>query len=236
MTDPVLPDDVTGLELDRFVAKELRSLPPHVAVPVARHLVMAGRLMDSDPQGAYAHAQAAARRAARLAVVREACGLAAYQVGAWSEALADLRAARRINGSVEYWPVMADCERGLGRPQKALQMAGAPEANRLDRESQVELRIVAAGARADLGQLDAAVVTLQCKELTADSREPWAARLRYAYADALMAAGRPEDALLWFHRAASVDSQGVTDADDRIAALEGTEFIDVSLEELPEHE
>ncbi len=192
---------------------------------------MAGRLMDSDPEQAYAHAQAASRRAARLGIVREAAGLAAYATGRFSEALADLRAARRINGSVEFWAVMADCERGMGRPQKALQMAGAPEAGRLDTENQVELRIVAAGARADLGQLDAAVVTLQSRELTSDSREPWAPRLRYAYADALLAVGRRDEAVLWFHKAAAVDNDGVTDADDRIAELEGTVFVDLLDEE-----
>jgi len=51
------------------------------------------------------------------------------------------------------------------------------------------MRIVASGARCDLGEFDAAVITLTCKELKSESEE-WAVRLRYAYADALDKAGR----------------------------------------------
>jgi hypothetical protein len=109
---------------------------------------------------------------------------------------------------------MADCERGLGRPLKALDMAGSPEVKRLDKAGEIEMRIVASGARRDLGELDAAVITLTCKELKTEGEE-WAVRLRYAYADALHAAGRKAEATEWFNKCAEIDGDEITDAQDR---------------------
>jgi tetratricopeptide (TPR) repeat protein len=109
---------------------------------------------------------------------------------------------------------MADCERGLGNPLKALNLAGSDEVKRLAKPEEIEMRIVASGARRDLGEFDAAVVTLQCKELKNES-EDWALRLRYAYADALEAAGRVEEAREWFRKCADLDPDGETDAFER---------------------
>jgi hypothetical protein len=193
---------------------------------VGSHLVMAGRLIDEDPEQAYKHARTAQQLAPRLAATREALGLTAYLSDRYAEALAELRAARRITGSNHQWAVMADCERGLGRPEKALEMAQAPEVKELDKGTQVELRIVAAGARRDLGQVDAAVAMLQGADLTPAHTEPWTARLRYAYADALLEADREAEAREWFARAAEADTEGITDAEDRIAELDGVVFSD----------
>ncbi len=202
------------------------SLPKTLAEDVARNLVMVARLIDEDPEGAYGYSRVALRLASRVAAVREAAGFAAYATQKYAEALAEFRAARRMTGGVELWPVMADCERGLGRPEKALDMAGAPEVNKLDRAGQVEMRLVAAGARRDMGQLDAAIVTLQSPELASHSVQPWTARLRYAYADALLAAGREDEAREWFAKALESDKDGSTDASDRLAELDGVEFVD----------
>ncbi|WP_218159060.1 tetratricopeptide repeat protein [Streptomyces sp. yr375] len=206
--------------------QELMSLPKTLADDVARNLVMVARLIDEEPEQAYAYSKIALRLASRVAAVREAGGFAAYANQKYSEALAEFRAARRMSGGVELWPVMADCERGLGRPEKALEMAGAPEVNKLDKAGQVEMRLVAAGARRDLGQLDAAIVTLQSPELAASSVQPWTARLRYAYADALLAAGREGEAREWFAKAIESDKDGSTDASDRLAELDGVDFVD----------
>ena len=65
--------------------------------------------------------RAPARR--RIAVVREAAGEAAYAAGHYAEALAELRAAKRMNGATAYLPIMADCHRALGKPQDALKLA-----------------------------------------------------------------------------------------------------------------
>ncbi|GGN89672.1 hypothetical protein GCM10011579_084770 [Streptomyces albiflavescens] len=216
--------------------QELQSLPKGLAEDVSRNLVMVARLIDEDPEGAYAYSKIALRLASRVAAVREAAGFAAYANQKFSEALAEFRAARRMTGNVELWPVMADCERGLGRPEKALDMAGAPEVQKLDKAGQVEMRLVAAGARRDMGQLEAAIVTLQSPELASNSVQPWTARLRYAYADALLAAGREGEAREWFAKAVESDKDGSTDASDRLAELDGVEFVDALVEDEDEDE
>lgn len=217
---------MTGEELDASVHQELRTLPKTLAEDVAKNLVMVARKLDEEPQSAYAYAKVALRLASRVPAVREAMGFAAYGAEKYGEALAEFRAARRMTGAQHLWPVMADCERGLGRPEKALAMAGEPEVKRLDKAGQVEMRLVAAGARQDMGQAEAAVVTLQCSELASQSVQPWSARLRYAYADALLAVGREDEAREWFAKAVEADQAGLTDASDRLAELDGVEFTD----------
>ncbi len=202
------------------------SLPKTLAEDVARNLVMVARLLDEDPEQAYAYSRVALRLASRVAAVREAAGFASYATERYSEALAEFRTTRRMTGTVDLWPVMADCERGLGRPERALEMAGAPEVHKLDKAGQVEMRLVAAGARQDLGQAEAAVVTLQSPELAANAIHPWTARLRYAYADALLAVGRESEAREWFAKALEADHNGTTDASDRLAQLDGVAFVD----------
>ncbi|MGA5415266.1 hypothetical protein [Streptomyces pseudogriseolus] len=226
-----IPEDVTGDEIDKDVRQELQSLPKTLAEDVAKNLVMVARLIDEEPERAYAYSRIALRLASRVAAVREAAGFAAYATQKYAEALAEFRAARRMTGTVELWPLMADCERGLGRPEKALDMAGAPEVQKLDKTGQVEMRLVAAGARRDMGQLDAAIVTLQSNELASNSVQPWTARLRYAYADALLAAGREGEAREWFAKAVEADRDGSTDASDRLAELDGVEFMDALVED-----
>lgn len=162
-----------------------------------------------------------------MAVVREAVGVAAYQAGDYGSALSELKAAARISGSSEYLPMIADCERGLGRPERALSLASSPEASLLDRQGKVELLIVAAGARRDLGQGDAAVLTLQVPALNSRTPGEWLVRLRYAYADALLGVGRVGEARQWFARAAEADPAGATDAAERRDELDGITFDEV---------
>jgi tetratricopeptide (TPR) repeat protein len=229
-----IPDDVTGNEIDPDVRQELMSLPKGLAEEVARNLVMVANLLDEEPEQAYEYSRIALRLASRVAAVREAAGFAAYATARYTEALAEFRAARRMTGSVELWPVMADCERGLGRPERALAMAGEPEVQKLDKAGQVEMRLVAAGARKDMGQAEAAVVTLQSPELASNSIQPWTARLRYAYADALLEVDREAEAREWFAKALEADQGGQTDASDRLAELDGVEFTDAMEEDAEE--
>jgi len=212
--EPDIPEDVTGEELEKSVRAELLSLSPENAKVVSRHLVCINLYQDSDPLLAHKHGIAAAHHAGRLAVVRESAGYAAYRAGYFEIALKELRAAFRISGDVSSMPVMADCERGLGNPLKALALAGSPDVKRLAKPEEIEMRIVAAGARRDLGEFDAAVVTLTCKELKNETDE-WAVRLRYAYADALSAAGRKDEAVIWFAKCAELDADDSTDAVER---------------------
>ena len=202
MKEPSLPQDITSRDLDPSILQDLRSLSKDNAEQVGRHMVMAATLMQDDPQLALQHARAAKERAGRVAVVRETCGIAAYHAGEWKEALAELRAARRMSGGPGLMAVMADCERGLGHPEKAIEIARSEELSRLDAASMVELAIVVAGARQDMGQFDAAVAELERQDLNPSRHGVSASRLFYAYADALAAAGRTAEARQWFENAA----------------------------------
>jgi tetratricopeptide (TPR) repeat protein len=236
LATPAIPEDVTGTELDRDVRMALSSLSSFTSKEVARHLVMVGRLIDDDPEAAWQHALAARARAARIGVVREAAGLAAYRAGHYADAVAELRTARRLTGSDEHLPVIADCERALGRPERALTMAASPDVGRLGVDQRVEMLIVEAGARADLGQLDAAVITLQVGLLDSRVRAPWVARLRSAYADALAAVGRDLEARRWLERAAEADPDDVTGIGERLEELDGLVLTDLEDEDEDDNE
>ena len=219
-----MPEGVDVRVLPRAVRAELRGLPQELADIVAAHLVVAGQLVDDDPELAYSHAEAARRRAARLPIVREAAAETAYAAGHYDVALSEFRALRRMTGTDDYLPVMADCERALGRPRNALKLAREAEHLTLDRGLRVEMTIVEAGARADLGQEPEALRILS--HAVADI--PLAkglslplARLRYAYADALAATGDDAQARRWFAAAAKLDVEGELDAQERVDALDG---------------
>ena len=217
---PPIPDDVSAKDLDKFARAELQGLPDKLAEKVARHLVMAGALLHEDPELAHKHALAARARAMRTGLVREATGETAYACGNWAEALSEFRAARRMTGRHIYAPMMADAERALGRPEKALEYDTPETRAHLDEAGNVELSIVTAGARNDLGQTDAALQILESEPLNTKGRAEWVTRLRYAYADTLLTAGRTDEAITWFHRVAGTDAHHHTDATERLNQLE----------------
>lgn len=225
--DPHIADDVTADQLDPAVLNELRTLPEGLADIVARHLVAADRaLVDEDLTAARAHVAAAKRRAGRVRAVREAAGITAYLDGDYAEAAAELRTVRRMTGTDEFVPMLADCERGLGRPERALDLIREVDITRVEPEVRVELALVAAGARADLGQIDAALVLLQGPELRRLPKGTPRARLQYAYAELLEQAGRHDEAEQWMRKAADSDVEGVTDAGERVDELAGVAFIE----------
>ena len=224
--EPRLPAEVDTRGLPRGVKAELRGLPKDLAEVVAGHLVTAGMLIDEDPELAYRHAEAARRRAARLPVVREAAAETAYAAGHWDVALSEFRALRRMTGTDDYLPVMADCERALGRPQAALKIAKEARRKPLEPALALEMLIVESGARNDLGQQPEARRVLHQAILDLDDRRAAqlgtaAARLYYAYADALENTGKQGEARQWFDRAARLDGDGETDADERRDLLDG---------------
>jgi tetratricopeptide (TPR) repeat protein len=192
---------------------------------VAKRLVAAS--LAEDPEQAYQYAMAAQKLAARVGIVRETCGIAAYRAGRWAEALAELRTARRLTGRSSYLPLMADSERALGRADRALAITKQAATGDLDRATQIELRIVESGIRRDEGRPDAATAVLQVPELTDGRTRRWSARLFYAYADALAEAGREAEAREWFGRADAADEAGEIDAADRIEELDPVTFEDL---------
>jgi tetratricopeptide (TPR) repeat protein len=216
---PPIPPDIEANQLAPEIRRELSTLDRATADAVARHLVAAGALIDDDPEAALGHARAARARSGRIAAIREAVGIAAYQCGDWAQALGELRAARRMGSKSPLLPLIVDCERGLGRPERAIELARGPEATELSGDAADELRIVAAGARADLGQLEQALTILSTPQLDRTRTGTTAARLFYAYAETLLALDRGDEALQWFLRAAAADIEGLTDAEDRVSEL-----------------
>jgi len=216
---PAIPADIEAKQLAPDIRGELTTLDRSTADTVARHLVVAGLLLDEDPEAALAHARAARARSGRIAAVREAVGIAAYYTGDWAQALAELRAARRMGSRSALLPLIADCERGVGRPERAIELARSPEAAELTGDDADEMRIVAAGARSDLGQYEQALAILSTPQLDRTRVGQTAARLFYVYAETLLALGRSQEALQWFINTAAADIEGLTDAEDRITEL-----------------
>lgn len=217
---PPLPEDVLATDLDPDARAALLSLARPIAESVARRLVATGLLIDEDPHEALAHALVARRLASGIAPVREAVGLAAYRAGEWQTAIAELRSYHRMTGRQSHLAVLADCERALGRPERAIDLYRHADRSKMEPAEAVELLIVAAGARRDLGQADAAVAMLQVRELDGPPGTA-TARLRYAYADALLAVGRRDEARQWFARAVDADEDVQTDAAERLLELDG---------------
>ena len=213
-----IPENISADQLDPQARAELRSLPGDLASAVARWLVVAS--LEPDPDRAYEYSLQARKLAARVGVVRETSGVAAYRACRWAEALAELRTARRLTGRASYLPLMADSERALGRLDRALAIVHDPDIPRLDRATQIELLIVESGIRRDEERPAAAVAVLRVPELTDGRRRPWSARLFYAYADALLDDGREYEAREWFGRAAALDSEEETDAGERYEDLD----------------
>jgi len=207
---------------DRSVHRQLRTLSKENAEGVARHLLALAEQLDAgDTDLALAHAKTASRRAGRVPIVREMLGVVYYRRGEWAKALSEFRTARRLSGSHHLLPLIADAERGLGRPERAVEAGRGPEVGTLKKDERVELAIVVAGARMDLGQGEVAVQTLG--EVVTQTREtdPWAARLYYAYADSLAATGASEQASEWLSHAARLDSLEETDARERLDLATG---------------
>ncbi|WP_344771692.1 hypothetical protein [Brevibacterium ammoniilyticum] len=130
-------------------------------------------------------------RAGRVGLVREALGIAAYHVEKYDEAVRELRTHRRISGSNENIALIADAERGRGKPEKALELLEWAKEAELDNDTRTELVIVAAGAKSDLGDIDAARALIEAEDFT---QRPSGAlvRLMSAYAEVLRLHGETE--------------------------------------------
>ncbi|WP_439565342.1 hypothetical protein [Microcella sp.] len=215
---------MTGKELDRIARNELKTLAKENADRVAQHLVMAGMLIEEDPALAHRHAQAAARRAGRIALARETLAITAYAVGDYALALRELRTYRRISGSNEQLPLMVDCERGLGRPEKALELGRSVDRRTLSVATRVELAIAMSGARLDLGQTEAALTELEIPQLDASTAFSYSPALFDTYAIVLDELGRTEEADEWARRAdlaaEALAASGLDDGDETIEIIE----------------
>ena len=222
---PLIPHEIQPEDLDMGVRVQLKTLSAENAEMTARHLAMVAYLAEQDPELAHRHAQAAASRAGRIPVVRETVGITAYFVEDWALSLRELLAHRRMTNSNDHVPMMIDCERGLGRPQRGLELGRTIDRAALSADVRVSLAIAMSGARLDLEQNETALVELEIKELNPNSVFDYSPRLFWAYADTLEVLGREADAAKWADLAAR--------ADKAIAQKNASEFEELSvLEEI----
>ncbi|PKY69432.1 hypothetical protein CYJ40_10720 [Brevibacterium ravenspurgense] len=213
---PPIPEGITGKELPGHVKSELRGLSAENSERTAKHIVAAGFLLDVDLDQAYEHAKAAARSAGRIGAAREALGLVAYHKGLYDEASRELRTHMRITGSKDNLAVIADAERGRGRPQKAIDMFADANRNDLSKDIWLELAIVAAGAHSDLGDLETARKTIEDVGFTGH-KPASAIRLLQAYADLLRVSGDSETADKYDKLAqVTAERTGLTDASEEV--------------------
>lgn len=194
---PPIPVEITPEDLELGIRVQLKTLTEENAERVARHLAMVTLLIDQDPELAHKHALAAAERAGRIAIVRETVGVTAYRVGEYALALRELLTYRRISGKNNQLPIMVDCERGLGRPDRALEMGREVDRSKLDAETRVNLAIAMSGARLDRGENEMALAELQIPELNPENVHFYSAPLFAAYAECLSGLGKEADAKRW---------------------------------------
>ena len=222
-----VPDDVEPRDLDKVARGELKTLSKENADWVAKHLVMAGRLIEEDPEEAHKHALSAGRRAGRIGVVRETIAITAYTVGDYAMALRELRTYRRISGRDDHLPLMVDSERGLERPERALELGRSVDVATLDVPVRVQLAIAMSGARLDLGQPDAALRELEIPQLDRRKAFSYSPELFDAYATVLDDLGRESEGDEW--RALSERASAALDA---LAGGDDLETIEIVEEEL----
>ncbi|MCW2166376.1 hypothetical protein B0I12_003548 [Microbacterium hydrothermale] len=226
---PELPEDVTAFDLPGAARNELKTLSKDNADNVARHLAMAARLIHDDPALAHQHALAASRSAGRVGVVRETVAITAYAVGDFALALRELRTHRRITGSDEQLPLIVDSERGVGRPDRALEEGRAVDRTTLSVPVRVQLAIAMSGARLDLGQTDRALQELEIPEADPDRAFEWSPALFSARAAVLEELGRDEEASEWQRRAdiaAEALDAAAGVADREVIVVEEIDLID----------
>ncbi|WP_235825388.1 primosomal protein [Agromyces badenianii] len=227
--DPEIDESIEARDLDKGARAELKTLSKENADWVARHLVAASELLDDDPELAHQHALSAARRAGRIAVVRETLAITAYATGDFALALRELRTYRRISGSNEQLPLMVDSERGVGRPDRALEVGRAVDRSTLPAAVQVGLAIAMSGARLDLGQPEIALAELEIPQLDPDRAFSYSPALFSAYAEVLEELGRAAEAATWRARADRAEA-----ALGGPAEAESIEIFEVEIDELPD--
>ncbi|MDO4898919.1 MAG: hypothetical protein Q3965_06365 [Rothia sp. (in: high G+C Gram-positive bacteria)] len=222
---PEIDTDVTGKELENWTLRALRQLESQNAETVAKHLVMVGRYLELDPAFALEHALAASKRAGRIGLVREVVGIAAYAAEDFELALRELRTHRRISGSNEHLALLVDCERALGRIEKALTLAEEAKGEDVAPAVRSEVAIVVSGIHQDAGNTKKALAALQIPELNPKRGFDYSPRLFSTYAELLKADGQTAEARRWARLAL------VTEAALGQGAFADPEIFDIFTEE-----
>ena len=197
-----------------------RSTRPSAQPDTIARLARAIELLDrDDPGAAAAEAEKAKRLSSRSSSVREVMGLALYGAGRWPEALAELKAYKRMTGRADQNHLIADCLRAVGKPAEVVPLADeALRDKRVPNEVKAEAVIVAASALADQGRFAEALAFLGRARTREDVAEPYTLRLWYVKGDILERAGRPDEAAREFRKIIRHDVAAF-DTAERLAQL-----------------
>ena len=220
---PPIPEEITPADLQMPVRVQLKTLSAENAEMTARHLAMVDLLIEQDPELAHQHALAAAARAGRIAIVRETVGITAYRTGDFALALRELLTHRRMTASNDQLPLIVDSERGLGRPERALELARSVDKATLSPMVRINLAIAVSGARLDLGQEELALAELEVKELDPTRVFDYSPALFWAYSDTLEALGEDAEAKKWADLAVRAEQAlfpEATGEDEEVSILE----------------
>jgi len=213
-------EEATPVHLTDEIVRELRATarPGKGEILVKVFGESAGAFAAGDYATAIRLGEQSKHMALRAASVRELLGLAYYRAGQWQEAVRDLSAFRRISGSTEQNPVLADCYRAVGKPERAIELCDEIDRRAVEPAVFYEGQIVAAGALADSGRQDDAIARLERLELRPEVAEQHHLRAWYVLGDLLERRGRFTQAREWFEGVASVDPE-LTDAPERVERL-----------------
>jgi tetratricopeptide (TPR) repeat protein len=210
----------TRAELPKAILQELHATarPGKGEILVKVFSEAAGAYMEEDYEEAIRLGEQAKHIALRSAAARELLGLAYYRTGQWSEAAKELTTFRRISGSTEQNPVIADAYRAMGKPDKALEFCQEIDRKAVEPAVYYEGVIVGAGALADQDRLDDAISILERLDLRPEVAAEHHLRAWYALADLLERRGRFTQAREWFEAVAAADAE-MTDAPERARKL-----------------
>ena len=148
--EPKMPKGIEWSMLSTDDRERLRGLSKEHAENIGLHILAAYTLEERDPELALEHAKWVTHQASRIDFARETLAFVAYRQGDYKLALREFRTAFRMNGFLDYLPFIADCERGMGEPKKAIETAMSDDAKYLRGESKAEMFLVYAGALGDL--------------------------------------------------------------------------------------
>lgn len=227
--EPKMPKGIEWSMLSKEEKERLRGLAKEHAENIGLHILAAYALEEQDPQAALEHAKWAARQASRIDFSRETLAFIAYRQGDYKLALKEFRTAHRMNGYPDYLPFIADCERGVGNPRKAIETALSDEGKQLQGEAKAEMFLVYAGALGDLELWDKAIDVVH--RLGRSKGLDGAYRMRAIQAEQyfLEEAGRSDEADDVDQLLEKLELQYADDDEDS-----GDVVIDYDLEDIPE--
>lgn len=230
--EPKMPRGMEWSMLSPDDKQRLRGLSKEHAENIGLHILAAYTLEQTDPAAALEHARWVAKQASRVDIARETLGFIAYRQGEYALAERELRTAMRMNGELDYLPFIADCERGLGNPDKAIEVALSEEASHLKGEPKFELMLVFAGAYADKDNFDQALKIVRTLKRVKNLPGEYRMRALQAEQNFLDLAGQVEESEALDNQVAALEDQFAEPDQEDLEAQEN--LIDTDIQNLSE--